>query len=621
MTLLRFSLIGLFAVSLAAQNVADPNSLLQAIQLDDIAEVRQLLDSGVDPDVADDDGTSALMLATLFADASTLELLLDYGADPNFTDPFGATALMWAVPDLEKVRVLIGHGADANARSDNLGRTPLLIAASYPGTIDVLRLLSSNGADVEAGALSLATGSSDASVVRFLVEHGIDPGENRGTRDYGRPNLPTIGYMMAAGLSVSPNALVGGSHWQDPSLIERWIKMGADVNASTGRYGKTPLMAAAASELAGPETVRLLLENGADPNAESSEGERALDWAIYRSAQARIDVLEEYGAMRGNGPRQRSFPPPERNARMDPRVSVGRSVDLLLKASPPMFDRSTCVTCHNNTLPAVAAALARRKGIEVDEELAAENLDDMLAVFPPSGERLMQGQQTIGGIALTVGYVAEALGAEKYPLNKVIAAMSHWVAATQMPDGSWIGNGANRPPIEYSTISHTAMAVRVLALYPIPSRSDETAERLAMAQRWLVSSEANSAEERGMRLMGLVWTGAPRSAVEAAIEEIRGHQGADGGWPQLSQLEPDAYGTGLSLVALHEAGVPVDDATYRRGIEFLLETQYRDGSWLVKSRSFPSQVYFESGFPFDRHQWISSAGTGWAAIAISHTLQ
>ena len=242
----------LFAVSLSAQNGADPNSLLRAIQRDDTAGLRQLLDSGVDPNVADDDGTSALMLATLFADASTLELLLDHGADPNFTDPFGATALMWAVPDLEKVRVLIGHGGDANARSDNMGRTPLLIAASYPGTVDVLRLLASSGADVEAGALSLATGSSDASVVRFLVEHGIDPGENRGTRVYGRPNLPTIGYMMAAGLTVSPNALVGGSHWQDPSLIERWIKMGADVNASTGRYGKTPLMAAAASELAGP---------------------------------------------------------------------------------------------------------------------------------------------------------------------------------------------------------------------------------------------------------------------------------------------------------------------------------------------------------------------------------
>ena len=109
-------------------------------------------------------------------------------------------------------------------------------------------------------------------------------------------------------------------------------------------------------------------------------------------------------------------------------------------------------------------------------------------------------------------------------------------------------------------------------------------------------------------------------------ESVQLTSGIDEGYeiPSRFRMETfrrtDAYGTGLSLVALHEAGVPVDDATYRRGIEFLLETQYRDGSWLVKSRSFPSQVYFESGFPFDRHQWISSAGTGWAAIAISHTL-
>jgi len=32
------------------------------------------------------------------------------------------------------------------------------------------------------------------------------------------------------------------------------------------------------------------------------------------------------------------------------------------------------------------------------------------------------------------------------------------------------------------------------------------------------------------------------------------------------------------------------------------------------------QPYFESGFPFDRHQWISAAGTGWAAKAIALTL-
>ncbi|HEY3161173.1 MAG TPA: hypothetical protein VGJ78_19545, partial [Vicinamibacterales bacterium] len=83
---------------------------------------------------------------------------------------------------------------------------------------------------------------------------------------------------------------------------------------------------------------------------------------------------------------------------------------------------------------------------------------------------------------------------------------------------------------------------------------------------------------------------------------------------------PDAYATGLSLFAMCVAGVPPTDAAYRRGVAFLLGTQYQDGTWLVKTHSFPVQRYFESGFPFGRHQWISTAGTSWASLAIAQTL-
>ena len=64
----------------------------------------------------------------------------------------------------------------------------------------------------------------------------------------------------------------------------------------------------------------------------------------------------------------------------------------------------------------------------------------------------------------------------------------------------------------------------------------------------------------------------------------------------------------------------VNNGVYRKGLDFLLASQYPDGSWLVRTRAFPVQPYFESGFPFDRHQWISAAGTGWAAKAIALTL-
>ena len=73
---------------------------------------------------------------------------------------------------------------------------------------------------------------------------------------------------------------------------------------------------------------------------------------------------------------------------------------------------------------------------------------------------------------------------------------------------------------------------------------------------------------------------------------------------------------GQSLVALHEAGVAPTEPAYQRGVQFLIDTQLEDGSWLVSSRALPFQPYFESGFPHGEDQWISAAATNWAAMAL-----
>ena len=138
--------------------------------------------------------------------------------------------------------------------------------------------------------------------------------------------------------------------------------MGADVNAKGGAYGGTPLMRSASSELATADMVRLLLERGANANAESTQGERPLDWAIYRGDRAKIAVLETYGATRGRVLWQSRWSHPPRAARQsDPRASVARSVSPLLKTAPPMYERRQCYTCHHNTVPAEAAALSRSR--------------------------------------------------------------------------------------------------------------------------------------------------------------------------------------------------------------------------------------------------------------------
>ena len=85
-------------------------------------------------------------------------------------------------------------------------------------------------------------------------------------------------------------------------------------------------------------------------------------------------------------------------------------------------------------------------------------------------------------------------------------------------------------------------------------------------------------------------------------------------------MEADAYATGISLYALRAAGVPATREAYLRAIRFLEQSQYQDGSWLVKTRSYPTQPYFESGYPFGNNQWISVAGASWATLAIAETL-
>jgi hypothetical protein len=63
--------------------------------------------------------------------------------------------------------------------------------------------------------------------------------------------------------------------------------------------------------------------------------------------------------------------------------------------------------------------------------------------------------------------------------------------------------------------------------------------------------------------------------------------------------------------------MPVSNPVYKRGVQFLMSTQLEDGSWFIKSRAMRIQPFFESGFPFERDQFVSAAGTNWATQALA----
>ena len=162
----------------------------------------------------------------------------------------------------------------------------------------------------------------------------------------------------------------------------------------------------------------------------------------------------------------------------------------------------------------------------------------------------------------------------------------------------------------------------MLQVYSIPGRKAEFEARIVRAKAWLEHAPASSADDYAMRLVGLAWSGADARALRESAGALLKLQRADGGWSANRYLNSDAYSTGRALYALAESGsTPVNDRAYRRGVDYLLSTQYPDGSWYVRSRAIKFQPYFESGFPFGHDQWISTAGTAWAVMALARAVE
>src|ERR1035438_4369901 len=133
---LRFLLLLLCGLAAATENT----ELLTAIRKGDLAAVKTLLAHGADVNARDAKGASALMYAAIYGDLECMNLLLDKGADPNASNDLSINALMWAASDLGKVRTLVAHGANVNARS-NYGYTALSVASASPGNLPTVLLL------------------------------------------------------------------------------------------------------------------------------------------------------------------------------------------------------------------------------------------------------------------------------------------------------------------------------------------------------------------------------------------------------------------------------------------------------------------------------------------------
>ncbi|MFN7924174.1 MAG: ankyrin repeat domain-containing protein [Bryobacteraceae bacterium] len=293
-----------------------------------------------------------------------------------------------------------------------------------------------------------------------------------------------------------------------------------------------------------------------------------------------------------------------------------RSVALLERVSAQW--KTPCISCHHQTLPALALESARAHGLAVDEaaaQLASArdyrillDLDAAIRVEALIDPAMSEGSMLMG---------AHASGVKP---SLVTAAYALHIAGNQLGDGHWALFDA-RPPQSHSEITATAIASRAVGLYHPSPRS-----YVDRARRWLLAAQPADTEGVAFRLLGLAWTGASASEMQPAVERLAGLQRKDGGWSQTARsAESDPYSTAESLAALRESKMwTADDTRFKSGIQWLLDHQATDGSWHVKSRIHSkapvSPPYFESGFPYGHDQFLSAAATSWAVRALAEAL-
>jgi ankyrin repeat protein len=617
-------------------------TIFEALRQGDLNGAKSLLDRGASANTRNDAGETPLMYAALYSDAAGIKLLLDRGADPNAASAKGVTALMWSVDDIRKVRLLVTAGADVNAKSGG-GRTPLMIAASRYGSAEVVKFLLSKGAEVNAvdktfgpPLVPIGAGASTAlfeaakidepATVRWLLEQGAEV--NSKDRAETTPlaaavlfgNIQNVKLLLAKGADVNIATKAGytplmyGAIRGNVEVMRMLLARNADANARD-QAGNTALMWAAYSEYGDPKPVALLLKAGADPDIRNKAGETARMWALRRGNTAAVKLLG--GAAE---PVSAVASPAGGGEEWNLRTSVEKAIAALQSSQPQFVKVSGCVSCHHQFLPSMAFAAARQKSLYVDEKIAGFQVKATMGMAGAFRDSLFELADGMPDMNITGSYALIGLAAEKKPADRNTDALVIHLAAKQSPDGHWIGWGF-RPPLETGQIEPTALSMRALQLYAPEGKRAEYARRVEKAREWLLAATPLTTQERALRLLGLVWSNAPRQAIDRAAAELAATQREDGGWAQLDNLTSDAYATGQAMVALQESGMTPVFSVYRKGVSFLRSSQAADGTWRVKTRSVPVQVLRDSGFPHGNDQWISASGTAWAALALTAAVE
>jgi ankyrin repeat protein len=301
------------------------------------------------------------------------------------------------------------------------------------------------------------------------------------------------------------------------------------------------------------------------------------------------------------------------------RSAVTRALPVLQRSAATFVAQRACVSCHHNALAIMTLRLAHQRGVDIDAT-TLESVEAKTFRQLRTANALDDAVQaaSVSDPTPNDSYLLLAARAAAVPRDLTTAVYARRIARWQR-HGHWITSDF-RPPHSSSVFTATATAIRSMQSYMPEELSAERDAAIGRARDWLVTAAPRSTEDAAFRLMGLVWSGASAAQVSESSRDLVARQRPDGGWPQLPRYDSDAYSTGEALYALHEAGVSVSDRAWRKGLEFLISTQARNGTWHVRTRMLsPAEIsppYFATGFPYGKDEFLSFTGSCWAVMAL-----
>lgn len=303
----------------------------------------------------------------------------------------------------------------------------------------------------------------------------------------------------------------------------------------------------------------------------------------------------------------------------DIRAALRKALPLIQKGSDGHRTQRTCFACHHQAIPIFALTAARSRDLSIDEEEVRKHLQHIADFLGKNRNNYRKGQGQ-GGQVDTAGYALWTLETGGWKPDETTAAVVEYLLLRNKDLDHW-RTTSKRPPSEISPFTPTYLAIRALQTFGDSKQKKRIDERVQVVRGWLEKTPATDNEDRVFRLWGMQRAGSAAEKVQAAARELVEKQQKDGGWAQRDDMKSDAYATGTALAALHHAAkLATNDPVYQRGVKYLLATQRKDGTWLVRSRSEPFQTYFESGFPHGKDQFISLAASSWAATALALAL-